>query len=72
MQKNQKKTDCKFFIKFVKPHFWPILLHFDPETSKQDFSQRKVLGNFKALLYCNGNFTVTPCKILEKFHKFNC
>ena len=72
-QRNKQKiSDCKFFIKFVKPHFWHILLLFGLETSKEDFSQRRILGNFKTLLYCNSNFTIiTPYKKLEKFHKFN-
>ena len=38
--KNQKSSEHRFFIKFEKPYFGPILALFGPETSKQDFSQK--------------------------------
>ena len=51
--KNQKSSDCHFFIKPQKPHFGPILVLFGPKTSREDFSLNIHLGKFKTKCHCN-------------------
>ena len=36
-KKNQKNSECQFFIKLEKSHSGPILAPFGPKISKQDF-----------------------------------
>ena len=56
IQKKYKKYQCQFFKKLEKLRFGPILIYFDPKTSRKDFPKK----SFRSTLRLHS--AVTSCK----------
>ena len=56
IQKKYKKYQCQFFKKLEKLRFGPILIYFDPKTSRKDFPKK----SFRSTLRLHS--AVTSCE----------